>query len=150
MIMPNKSCSVSSRPKITATDFAILGMLYSSRALADPTSSQTRNTRHTSKCAFNLRKTDHTRNVYSSTIATSKTQHQPRTTLSTHSLGDELPAVAASGTISAQRKKLQVRKTEKQQLRILNPSPNTIYKITNATRTAARAPASAPPSAAVP
>ena len=47
-------------------------MLYSSRALTDPTSSQTRTTRHTSNCACNLRKTNHRRNVYSSTIATSK------------------------------------------------------------------------------
>ena len=58
---------------ITATDCAILGMLYSSRALTDPTSSQTRTTRHTSNCAYNLRKTDHTRNVYSSTTATGET-----------------------------------------------------------------------------
>ena len=58
---------------ITATDCAILGMLYSSRALTDPTSSKTCTTRHTSNCTRNLRKTDHIRNVYSSTIATSKT-----------------------------------------------------------------------------
>ena len=48
-------------------------MFYSSRALTDPTSSQTRTTYHSSNCACNLRKADHTRNVYSSTIATSKT-----------------------------------------------------------------------------
>ena len=58
---------------IMATDCAILGMLYSSHALTDSASSKTRTARHTSNCACNLRKTHHTRNVYSSTIAASKT-----------------------------------------------------------------------------
>ena len=86
MIMSNKSWSVSSRPKIiTATDGAILGMLYVNRALTDPTSSQTRTTRHTSNCTCNLRKTDHTRNGYSSTIATSKTTASTPDKLCSHS-----------------------------------------------------------------
>ena len=58
------SCPTNRGQSITATDSAILGMLYSSRALTDPTSSQKRTTRHTSNCACNLRKTNHTECVF--------------------------------------------------------------------------------------
>ena len=58
-------------------------------------------------------------------------KHRPRHALSTHSLGDEPPAVVAAVTISAlgrnsQSEKLKVQnsnKTENQQLRIRDPPP---------------------------
>ena len=101
------------------------------------------------------RNPDHTWNVYFSTTATRKTEASTPDMLCPHNLGDEPPAVAASaGATSALRKKykslkkLEIQnldKTENQQIRIRDPK-----MITNAAHTAARAPTSAPPSAAAP
>ena len=140
MIMSNKSWSLRS---ITATDCEILGMLYSSRALTDPTSSQTRTRPHTSNCACNLRKTNHTRNVYSNTIATSKTTAStldklcPRTASAMNRqlwLRQALTALNSETQKSEKTEKTE--KTEYHQSRMLNPSPNH-NMITNATHTAA-------------
>ena len=93
---------------------SMCNIAYSSRTLTDPTSSQTRTTRHTSNCACNLPKNrPHTEYVFDYNSHQYNGSINPGQTLSTPSLGDEPPAVAASGTISAQRKKLQVRKTRK-------------------------------------
>ena len=102
-------------------------MMYSSRALTDPTSSQTRTTRHTSNCACNLRKTDHTRNVYSSTIATSKTTASTPDKLCPHTalaINRQLWLRQALSALNAETPSQKNGKTENQQLRILNPSPN--------------------------
>ena len=67
------SCALSHHDlqSITATDSAI--SITAATRLTDPTSCKTRTTRHTTNCECNLPKTDHTRDVYSSTLATSKT-----------------------------------------------------------------------------
>ena len=85
---------------------------------------------HTSNCACNLRKTDHTRNVYSSTIATSKTTASTADKLCPHTalamnrqlwLRQALSALNARNSKSAKPAKL-----ENQQLGILNPSPTQV------------------------
>ena len=72
-VQQNRAQSYHDLRSITATDVQYHGMIYTSRALTDPTSCK-HAPRVTPPIAHaTCRKTDHTRNVYSSTIASSKT-----------------------------------------------------------------------------
>ena len=133
--------------------------LFSSRVITNASSSKPRTTRHTSHCACNLPKPrPHKECVFQHNNHPCKNGSiNHGHALSTHSLGDEPPAVAASGAISARCKSSNsVRNTKFQisikpkisNLKLGIPPSHTM--ITNAAHTAARAPASVPSPAAVP
>ena len=100
------------------------------------------------------RKTDHTRNVYSNTIATSKTAASTpdKRCLNTASaMNRQLWLRQALSALNAETPSQKNRKIGNSEY--LNPSANhniTIYRIINATHTGARAPTAALPSAAAP
>ena len=100
-------------------------MIYSSRALTDPASSKTRTTRHTSNCTCDLPKKDHTRNVDSSTIATSKAAASTPDKLCPHTASAMTRQLWLRQALSAPNAETPSQKNQKnQQLRILDPSPN--------------------------
>ena len=106
-------------------------MMYSSRDLTDPASSTTRTTRHTSNCACNLPKTEHTRNVYSSTIATSKAATSTPDKLCTHtasSMNRQLLQRQALSALNARNSQVRnARKTEKSATQNLESLPKSQY-----------------------
>ena len=79
--------------------------LLNSRVITNESSSKPRTTRHTSNCACNLPKPrPHMEWCFRTTVTRTTEAYNPGHALSTHSLGDEPPAVAASGATSALRK----------------------------------------------
>ena len=75
---------------------------FSSRVITNESLSKPRTTRHTSNCACNLPKPrPHMDCVVQYNSHPKNGSINPGQALSTHSLGDEPPAVAASGAISA-------------------------------------------------
>ena len=80
--------------------------LFSSRVITNASSNKTRATRHTFNCACNLPKPrPHKKCVFQHNSHPCKTEaSNPGHALPTHSLGDEPPAVAASGAVSALRR----------------------------------------------
>ena len=110
-VQQNRAQSYHDLRSITATDVQYHGMIYTSRALTDPTSCK-HAPRVTPPIAHaTCRKTDHTRNVYSSTIATSKTSASTPNKLCPYTTSAMNRQLLLRQALSALTQKLQVTKT---------------------------------------